>query len=386
MIEPSEAAARAVAETPSHPPARTAPAAPPRQSGPDRSLDQWRGLALVLVLVSHGFFFSGLVPGIGRAGVNLFFFISGILVFRSLSRGPQGWVAGARYFWVRRTKRLVPAKYFYLLCITLVIVLPVLPMVTAAFRTSFFSGLPSSFLYYRNYYLGNPDALGNAPTPENLTGHLWSLACEMQFYALAPLIFFAGGRTVRRRAAVYGATLLLFVIGGCSGLVKRPDNPYTFGIAAWPMMAGFAAQFLFDVFPRPFRACARMFVWIGLLSLLVLAAWLAVLSLRVVGLALPAIQKNAIVLAGTLLLPGCFGCYLEGIAPSGFLGNSFHWLGNRTYSIYLWQQPFTIGGLVPHAYHPLGSLLSIPVGGLSFRFLERPFMSKYKPAPLKPVK
>jgi peptidoglycan/LPS O-acetylase OafA/YrhL len=379
MIEPSEAAARAAAETPPHLPVRTAPDAPPRQSPPDRSLDQWRGLALVLVLISHGFFFTGLVPGIGRAGVNLFFFISGILVFRSLARGPQTWWPGAGYFWIRRTKRLVPAKYFYLLCITLVVVLPVLPMVTSAFRTSFFRGLPSSFLYYRNYYLGDLNDLGNARTPENLTGHLWSLACEMQFYALAPLIFFAGGGTIRRRAAVYGVILVLFLVGGCSVLVKPPDNPYTFGVAAWPMMAGFAAQFLLDAFPRPFRACGRTLAWIGLLSLLVLAVWLAVLCLRVMGVPLPSLQKYAIVLAGTLLLPGCFGCYLEGIAPPGFLGNSFHWLGNRTYSIYLWQQPFTIGGLVPHAYHPLGSLLAIPVGGLSFRFLERPFMSKYKP-------
>ena len=47
------------------------------------ALDQWRGLALLLVLISHGFFFTDRVNGIGRVGVNLFFFISGILVFRS---------------------------------------------------------------------------------------------------------------------------------------------------------------------------------------------------------------------------------------------------------------------------------------------------------------
>ena len=46
----------------------------------------WRGLALVLVLISHGFYFTDRVNGLGRVGVNLFFFISGILVFRSLSR------------------------------------------------------------------------------------------------------------------------------------------------------------------------------------------------------------------------------------------------------------------------------------------------------------
>jgi hypothetical protein len=53
--------------------------------GTSVALDQWRGLALVLVLISHGFFFSDCVHGIGRVGVNLFFFISGVLVFRSLA-------------------------------------------------------------------------------------------------------------------------------------------------------------------------------------------------------------------------------------------------------------------------------------------------------------
>src|SRR5438477_9498680 len=125
-----------------------------RQSAPDRSLDQWRGLALVFVLISHGFHETGRVPGIGRAGVNLFFFISGILVYRSLSRGPQTFLTGAKWFWIRRTKRLVPAKYFYLLCISLVVLFLPWPTITPDFQRSFFAGLPSALLYYRNYYVG----------------------------------------------------------------------------------------------------------------------------------------------------------------------------------------------------------------------------------------
>ena len=49
-------------------------------AGNSAALDQWRGLALVLVLISHGLFFTSRVPGervpgLGRVGVNLFFFI-----------------------------------------------------------------------------------------------------------------------------------------------------------------------------------------------------------------------------------------------------------------------------------------------------------------------
>src|SRR5215469_4204546 len=58
---------------------------PAEKSKASIALDQWRGFALLLVLVSHGFFFTNMVNGIGRIGVNIFFFISGILVFRSLN-------------------------------------------------------------------------------------------------------------------------------------------------------------------------------------------------------------------------------------------------------------------------------------------------------------
>src|SRR5262245_49923482 len=95
-------------------------AIPAAMSKPDSArlgsiaLDQWRGLALVLVLVSHGFFFTNRVHGIGRVGVNLFFFISGILVFRSLSR-TRAATSGerARSFWRRRLWRLYPALMTY---------------------------------------------------------------------------------------------------------------------------------------------------------------------------------------------------------------------------------------------------------------------------------
>jgi hypothetical protein len=32
------------------------------------ALDQWRGMALIRVLVSHGFYFTGCVAGAGRIG------------------------------------------------------------------------------------------------------------------------------------------------------------------------------------------------------------------------------------------------------------------------------------------------------------------------------
>jgi peptidoglycan/LPS O-acetylase OafA/YrhL len=345
-----------------------------KQSPGDRSLDQWRGLALLLVLISHGFHYPvDRAPGVGRAGVNLFFFISGILVFRSLSKGPQEFWQGATFFWGRRIKRLIPAKYFYLTCITLLLLVLPASLAPTSFFDSYLYGLPSSFLYYRNYYL--PSVMTFSPEthlPENLAGHLWSLACEMQFYILAPLIFFLGGTALKRRFVVFGVILVAMMAGGVSVLGQSNYRPYTFQVAAWPMMAGFFFAFVHQTFPRFIQKLAPAMVWIGGFSFVALA--FAVFSHH----ADHTFHKQIVVLAGTLFVAGCMGCYVKGVAPRNFFGDSFHYLGNRTYSIYLWQQPLTIGGLVLGIYHPWGALLAIPVGALSFRYLEQPFMSKFK--------
>lgn len=340
------------------------------QSAPDRSLDQWRGLALVFVLISHGFHYpKDYVPGIGRVGVNLFFFISGILVFRSLERGPRGFKDGAAYFLSRRIRRLIPAKYFYLSFVVLAIFLAGPVWVSREFREAEVLCLPSCLLYFRNYY--NPPFNGISPfsgMTDNLTGHLWSLACEMQFYVLAPFIYFLGGKPLIRRSLIWGVILLLLLWEGVSvvGRGGLKGEVYTFQTSVWPMMAGFFMEFIFSTF-RSF--CNRStFVLIGL----------GIFGLAVLPLAMFQMKKQLVVAAGAPLLAGCLGCYWKGWAPRNWIGNSFHYLGNRTYSIYLWQQPLTIGGFVPAGWHALGSLLAIPVGALSFRWLEMPFMSKFK--------
>jgi peptidoglycan/LPS O-acetylase OafA/YrhL len=56
-------------------------------------------------------------------------------------------------------------------------------------------------------------------------------------------------------------------------------------------------------------------------------------------------------------------------------GQAMKWLGERTYSIYLWQEPFTICNYLPNLLQPAGALVSIAVGGLWFHLFERPFLS-----------
>jgi peptidoglycan/LPS O-acetylase OafA/YrhL len=322
------------------------------------ALDQWRGLALVLVLISHGFFFTNRVNGIGRVGVNLFFFISGILVFRSLSRtrAATAWTR-TKSFWWRRFRRLYPALLSYSVVMLVGVWwlqrLPHLPP-----RSDFDSYLrawPVALVYGTNYY--------TQESPLSL-GHLWSLACEMQFYLVAPIIYLLGGATDRRRQLVFGCLLVILMgLGAAQPFIGV--RKYDFEFAVWPMMLGFCCEYKrdwFQLIPR---------------KLVTLALWL---SIAVCGIAMLLMlfgmeMKVAVIATGALLLAPCLLAYLFGCPMPAIIGRAMKWMGERTYSIYLWQQPFTICDFLPNALHPVGSLIAVAIGGVWFHFFERPFLS-----------
>jgi len=320
------------------------------------ALDQWRGLALVLVLISHGFFFTNRVNGIGRIGVNLFFFISGILVFRSLSRtrAATAWDR-TRSFWWRRFRRLYPAMLTYTLAMVPVVWFvqhqPGLPP-ESDFK-SFLEAVPLAISYSVNYF----------ETPMCL-GHLWSLACEMQFYLLAPVIYLLGGSDDRRKELVFG--LLLVILMGLG--MAQPfigEGKYHFEFAVWPMMLGFCCEYKRALFQRISPALVSWILW---LSLAVCSACLLITIVYVE-------MKTAVVATGALLLLPCLLAYLFGRSVPGVAGHAMKWAGERTYSIYLWQQPLTICNFLPNLWHPIGAAMAMGVGGAWFHFFERPFLS-----------
>jgi peptidoglycan/LPS O-acetylase OafA/YrhL len=326
--------------------------------GNSTSLDQWRGLALVLVLISHAFFYTGRVHGIGRVGVNLFFFISGILVFRSLAkdRVASRWERG-RKFWKRRLMRLYPAMGTFILAIAPIVFLlqnrPGLPP-NSDFG-HFLTGLPFALGYLENYF-----------TTSMSVGHLWSVSCEMQFYLFAPVIFFLGGSTISRRNVVWGTLLLLLMALGLSLPFFGDDKKYRFEFAVWPMMLGFFCEYqkiwLQEISRRWARSLIRL--CLGILA--------ASLLLMLFGLSM----KKLVIGAGVFVFIPCFLSYLSGQSMPGLAGRWMAWMGVRTYSIYLWQQPLTICCFLPIVWHPVGAMLSIFVGAVWFHLFERPFLTR----------
>jgi peptidoglycan/LPS O-acetylase OafA/YrhL len=324
------------------------------------ALDQWRGLALILVLISHGFFFTGRVNGAGRVGVNLFFFISGILVYRSLSRGKGGNWEITRSFWWRRLRRLYPALIAYVLTMLLAVVfLQRLPgQLPSSNLASYVRALPWALGYVINYHPGPPMSLG----------HLWSLACEMQFYFLAPLIFLLGGNNPVRRMAVFGGlTVVLTGLGFIYPLYVKDyyAGKYHFEIAVWPMMLGFFCEHTKAWFSRIPPRAVKMLHRAGVI----------ILAVSLVLMLFGADFKMLVIATGSAALVPCFLGYLAGLPFPGRAGRMLAWSGERTYSIYLWQEPFTLCDYLPHRWYPAGAAFSMLVGAVWFRIFEKPFLS-----------
>lgn len=159
-------------------------------------LDGLRGIAVLLVLWYHVWEISWLpaplaalqfLPETGFVGVHLFFFISGFVIVYPFVRAQFGGHAAPTWahFYYRRVMKIVPS---YVLSIAFV-------FAVGYVQTKFGStgemlrSLAAHLLFVHTWW---PQTYGN------INGVLWTLAVEVQFYAIFPLLWFA----FRRRPLV----------------------------------------------------------------------------------------------------------------------------------------------------------------------------------------
>ncbi|QTS87369.1 acyltransferase [Ectopseudomonas khazarica] len=161
------------------------------------ALDGIRALAALTVAVYHAH-----LPGLtgGFFGVDVFFVLSGYLITRLLlcEKASTGGLQFDRFI-IRRARRLVPALLLMLLAYLLVA--PWLfPDVAFAkhVRDAFLSA---------TYMVNYATVLG---APVAVLGNVWSLAVEMQFYLLWPLLLLALLRLPRSMAM--GLIFVLYVL------------------------------------------------------------------------------------------------------------------------------------------------------------------------------
>lgn len=344
-----------------------------------------RALAVTLVVVYH----AGLpLPG-GYVGVDVFFVISGYVIVRSLLNHWAADKTNLLDFYLRRARRLLPA---FLLAASATLFLSIFftsyDARTQAFETARAGALFSSnlqlMLFRANSYFTSTEQA-------NPLLHTWSLSLEEQIYFIAPIILFLVYRLARGTSTTKTVVLAIFVTG-IAFISLLASYSFTYARGIWPidseshLVRGLEASRMI-AFYSPFTR-----VWEFLVGALI-----AILGVRLrgwVGRILFVAGVSAIACASFLFDSGTAFPGLPAIVPvmgtaAMILGTELRigkhsmlesrpagWIGDRSYSIYLWHWPmiqFAKATFPDLQWASLASLaISIPLAALAFRFVEQP--------------
>jgi peptidoglycan/LPS O-acetylase OafA/YrhL len=290
------------------------------------SLDGLRALSILMVLLGHlsgtrGF--QRIDLGIGNyahLGVTVFFVISGFLITSLLisEQAATGRIS-LRLFYLRRTLRIFPASYTYLIVLCALCALGIITVRRV--------NLICAFTYTMNYL----------PSHAWQVGHLWSLSVEEQFYLLWPFAFSVLGRRKGIGAAIAVLGLAIFARAGARLFLI--GTPYR-DLPMFPMVADSLASGCLLALTRTWLE--KQGWYLNLFRPLPALAAVAVILIlnRFTGYTVVGVLGISIINVGiALLIHRCVFKHKDSVGA--FLNwRPVAFIGVLSYSLYVWQQLF----------------------------------------------
>jgi peptidoglycan/LPS O-acetylase OafA/YrhL len=294
--------------------------------------------------------------------VRVFFVISGFLITSLIleEKEETGGFSLAR-FYARRAWRILPAACTLLLCLLIanllhLISIPVLDYVRA-------------LTYTMNY----------GPVPNWYVGHLWSLSVEEQFYFLWP--FLLAFLPLARCRYIAIAFILVSVGLRYYMTIRSPENlwriEYQFQYSGTALAFGcllaidrtrlWAQSWFRALCSSPFTAPVA--------CVLLFANSLLLRTSGAAGLCAADIITNL----GILTLVAKFTCWPVGPIARVLNAAPVAFVGTISYSLYLWQQPFTAAGMhtwITRFPYNLALIFLCALG--SYYLVERPTLKMRK--------
>jgi peptidoglycan/LPS O-acetylase OafA/YrhL len=341
-------------------------------------LDGVRAVAVLLVLGQH----APTRPLIdGFVGVTVFFCLSGYLITTLLVRELQTGTIDVRAFYRRRAARLCPALVTVVAVTTVVLLIcrQSFPTPTHLNIGQILAPAGAGIAYATNLF----DWAGHPFATQDYLNYTWSLSIEEQFYLLWPFALpWSYRRTPRLFATLtvsfIGITLAINLYLGLSREVKYDPHEY-FGsdTNALPILVG------------------------SLLAIVVHHGWLSRTVRYLAPCALPAVallpvlayrndtdRTSLVTVAGTgLTLVTLIGVVTRPRSAVGSLlaSGPMRWLGERSYSIYLWNILARIAVLNTLGRTVVGDIawiaMFVVLAEASFRFVERPLRMRFARRP-----
>jgi peptidoglycan/LPS O-acetylase OafA/YrhL len=340
--------------------------------GNQPGLDGLRGVAILLVLGQH----APTRPLIdGFVGVTVFFCLSGYLITTLLIRELQNGSIDVRAFYRRRAARLFPALVTVL--VATVVVLLIVRRDLAVGQV--FAPAGAAITYTTSLF----DWAHHSFATGDYFNYTWSLSVEEQFYLVWPFALVWGYRRSPRLFAtltvsLVGIALALDVYLGLSRAVFFDQHEYVgTDTNALPILVG------------------------SLLAVVVHNQWMSQTVRHLAPYALPALcllpvlayrndtyRTSLVIVAGTgLTLVALIGVVTRPRSSVGSLlaSRPMRWIGERSYSIYLWNVLARIAILSVLGHTLVGDIVWIAMfvvlAEASFRYVERPLRAKFAQTP-----
>ena len=320
-----------------------------------------RAWAVFAVVLYH----FGVAPfGGGFAGVDVFFVISGYLMYGIVRQDLEAERFSLWQFYLARARRIWPA--LLVLCLGLLALGWVFLMPEEYQRLG--RHVRESLVFTSNLEYFGEAGYFDVASQEKWLLHTWSLSVEWQFYLIFPLLLMLLNRFRLGRAAEMGTLSALlalsYVASGWRATVAPDEAFFLLHTRAWEMLAGALAyqyQARFRLGPSGSRWLE--FAGLGLILLAVLGfdkhdlwpGWFA---------AVPVAGAVLVILAQRQASPW------TGIRP-------MQWLGDVSYSVYLWHWPVVVAlsyfQLLDQPLWLAGGIAgSLLLGQLSYRWVEKP--------------
>jgi peptidoglycan/LPS O-acetylase OafA/YrhL len=289
------------------------------------SLDGFRALSIMIVIICH-VLMSFKTPydfhPLANLGVQFFFVISGFLITTLLIKEQldKGSI-NLKNFYIRRAIRILPVAYLFLGIVVL------LNFILRLHLDYFL--IIAAFLFIRNFFVYSEGV-------NHLTTHYWSLSVEEQFYIVFPVI-------LKKNLSVYFYFLLLVLL---SALLQSflPDNLNTGATAVIiqfiTQFQGIATGSLASILL--FKGVLKPEGWLSRRTAISALSFFLIFFLLFFHHVLP---NLVLVLQSFLFSIVLILCLHESKTNLLFKALNYRHvktLGLISYSLYIWQQPFTL--------------------------------------------
>jgi len=347
------------------------------------SIDGLRAIAVTAVVLYH----LGIswIPG-GFLGVDLFFVISGYVITRLiLDSINQSSALDLREFYAARLRRIYPAFIFMVVCIIIFIGVWA-PEAIKRFLSDLPYALTGSINWllvarHQDYF----ETIGRPP----LLQHTWSLAVELQFYLIWPIILltvlkYFGKKNIARIALLIaitsGVTLFLVSLQLDQSNAQQVSHIY-FGTDTHSLGLFLGSALAVSWIPQNLSAdiekrAQDVIDAIGVVGLLGLIAAFLFID-----------EANASLYRIAFPLAGVFGCLviISLVHPASrfaplISSAPFKWVGQRSYGIYIWHwvifqvtRPSVDLTGQSWALYLARVLLVLALADISLRWVEIPF-------------